>query len=408
MTPILNLSQIKSARNLLKGVAYNTSLRTSQTFSRLTEQEIYFKCENLQRTGSFKIRGALNFIHHLSAQAKARGVAAASAGNHAQGVALAAAGAKTNATIVMPLRASLAKITATKGYGARVILYGETFDEAKARAKELAQDKGLTFIPAFDHPRVIAGQGTIALEILEALPDCRAIIVPVGGGGLIAGIAYAAKHVNPKVKILGVQAQGAAAVVESLKKGKVVSLSAAATLADGIAVKTPGKITFPLISKYVDEVVTVDDEEIASAILLLLERSKMLVEGAGAAGVAALMYNKFKLAPRQKTAVLISGGNIDINILSRIVEKGLVKSGRYLRLQMPLVDRPGALKELLEIIARAQANILSIYHDRLDPTLPIERVEVIITVEVRDHEHGSSLIKNLEGRGYEVRRALSL
>lgn len=408
MNKTLNLAMIKNARRVLKDAAYNTSLRTSQTFSRLTGQEIYFKCENLQRTGSFKVRGATNFIHHLSAKEKVRGVVAASAGNHAQGVALAASLAKTPATIVMPLRATIAKVMATKSYGAKVILHGETFDEAKLRAKQIAREKGLTFIPAFDHAEVIAGQGTIALEILEALPDCQAIVVPIGGGGLIAGIAYAAKHLNPKIKILGVQARGVAVVVESLKRGKVVALPSAATLADGIAVKTPGKITFPLIQKYVDEAVTVDDEEIASAILLLLERSKMLAEGAGAAAVAALMYNKFNLPPGRKVAVVVSGGNIDINILSRIVEKGLVKSGRYLRLQMPLVDRPGALKELLGIIAQTQANILTIHHDRLDPTLPLERVEVIITVEVRDHQHGSQLIQSLEHKGYEVRRALSL
>ncbi len=398
----VTLLGIKAARELLAGVVHKTPLHFSHTFSRMTGSEVYLKCENLQRSGSFKLRGAYVKIAKLTVKEKRKGVVAASAGNHAQGVALAAARAGIRATVVMPRHAPITKVMATKGYGARVILWGETYDDAKARALHLHRKTGATYIPAFDDYDVIAGQGTVGLEILEELPDCDALVVPIGGGGLVSGVALGAKESRPEIKVYGVQAKGAASLPLSLEKGRLVSLDRVETIADGIAVKKPGQLTFPLIQRYVDGIATVDDDEIASTILLLLERSKLLVEGAGAVGLAALLNGKLSLSGK-KVVVVLSGGNIDIPLLSRILEKGLAKAGRYLRLEVPLQDRPGALKEFLAVVARAEANVISVEHDRLDPRMPINRVEVYLTVETRDTSHGEELLEALREKGYEVR-----
>ncbi len=397
-------ARFRAAARALAGVAHTTPVLPSQTFSRMAGCRVGLKCENLQRAGSFKVRGAAVRMGALAPRQRAKGVVAASAGNHAQGVALAAARAGIRATVVMPLHTPIAKAAATEGYGARVILHGETFDDALARARELEASTGATLIPAFDDPLVILGQGTLGLEILHQVPACDAIVAPVGGGGLIAGIALAARLLRPRVRIYGVQAVGAAAFARSLARGRILGLDAARTIADGIAVRRPGDVTFPIVQREVEDVVTVDDEEIAAALVLLLERAKLVAEGAGAAALAALLYGKLPLAGKTVVAV-ISGGNIDSNILSRLLDKGLAKAGRYLALEVPLADRPGALRDLLAVVAGEQANVISVNHDRLDPRVAVDRVEVALTVEVRDRAHGHRLLEALAARGYRARRA---
>ncbi len=396
-------ARFRAAARLLTGVAHVTPALPSQTLSRMAGCRVTLKCENLQRAGSFKVRGATVRLRALTRRERTAGVVAASAGNHAQGVALAAARAAVRATVVMPLHTPIAKVAATEGYGARVILEGETFDDALASARRMAGRSGAVLIPAFDDPLVILGQGTVGLEILAQVPACDAIVVPVGGGGLIAGIALAARRVRPGVRVYGVQAAGAGAFARSLRRGRILGVQAARTIADGIAVRRPGALTFPIVQREVEDVVTVDDEEIAAALVLLLERAKLVAEGAGAAPLAALLYGKLPL--RGKTVVaVVSGGNIDSNILSRILDKGLAKAGRYLALEVPIADRPGALRDLLAAVAEEQANVVSVSHDRLDPRVAVDRVEVALTVEVRDRGHGARLLKALAGRGYRARR----
>jgi threonine dehydratase len=397
-------ARFRAAARALAGVAHTTPLLPSRTFSRMAGCRVALKCENLQRAGSFKVRGAAVRMRALTPRERARGVVAASAGNHAQGVALAAARAGIRATVVMPLHTPIAKVAATEGYGARVILHGESFDDALARAREVAAGTGATLIPAFDDPLVILGQGTAGLEILAQAPACDAIVVPVGGGGLIAGIALAVRRVRPRVRVYGVQAAGAAAFARSLARRRIVGLGTPRTIADGIAVRRPGEVTFPIVQHEVEDVVTVDDEEIAAALVLLLERAKLVAEGAGAAALAALLYGRLPLAGKAVVAV-VSGGNIDSNILSRLLDKGLAKAGRYLALEVPLADRPGALRDLLAVVAGEQANVISVSHDRLDPRVAVDRVEVALTVEVRDRAHGHRLLRGLAARGYRVRRA---
>lgn len=398
----VGLSDVEQARDALLGIVHRTSLDLSRTFSELTYNEIHLKMENLQKTGSFKIRGAYNKIHHLSSEEKRRGVIAASAGNHAQGVAYAASRAGLRATIVMPETAPLSKIMATRGYGAEVILAGQVYDEAFRRAQELQQIHGATFIHAFDDEKVIAGQGTIGLEILQDLPDVSTIVAPIGGGGLIAGIAVAIKTLAPHVRIIGVQASGAPAMYLSKQAEHLVTTKDAVTVADGIAVKVPGSITYEIIQQYVDDIVTVEDEEIAGTILMLLERSKVTVEGAGAVSLAAILHGKIPGRGR-KIAAVISGGNIDVNVISRIIERGLTKTGRRIRLSMPITDRPGTLKKLVTTIAELQANVISIHHDRIASDVPLGQAEVILSLETKDQKHTEELLAALNDQGYVVK-----
>lgn len=398
---MVEIQQIWQARENLAGVIHQTNLDLSFTFSELSGNKVYLKTENLQKTGSFKIRGAYNKIASLGSQEKGKGVIAASAGNHAQGVAFGATKAGIPSTIVMPEGAPLSKVIATQGYGANVILHGGVYDDAYNKALELQKETGAVFVHAFDDPEVIAGQGTIGLEILDELPDVDAIFVPIGGGGLISGIAVAVKSLKPSVKIIGVEAEGAACVLASRQTGQRETLTSALTIADGIAVKCPGALTYDLIQKYVDDVVTVSDEEIASTILLLLERAKLVAEGSGAAALAALVYRK-NLLKNQKAAVLISGGNIDVNFMSRIIEKGLVKTGRNVKLATAMLDKPGNLQHFLSIIAENKANVISIFHDRLDPNLPLNTAQVQVVLETQSTEHIEQLTANFKKQGYDV------
>jgi len=391
---------IERAAFLLKGVAHHTPLDRSVTFSEMAGLPVYLKLENLQKTGSFKIRGAYNKIAGLSAEEKRCGVIAASAGNHAQGVAYAASRAGIKATIVMPETAPLAKVSATKSYGAEVVLAGAGYDDAFTKAKEIQLFQGMTFVHAFNDSAVMAGQGTIALEILKDLPEVASIIVPVGGGGLIAGIAAAVKERAPHIRIFGVQAAGAPAASLSKHKGQRVITATAVTIADGIAVKEPGDETYPYIEKWVDDIVTVDDEAIASAILMLLERAKLVVEGAGAVGLAAVIQQKLPLCG--PTAVLISGGNIDVNFISRIIERGLVKAGRRAVLITSVVDRPGALQRLLGIIANSGGNVIHISHNRVDHQVPLGQAEVQVSIETRNTAHTEEILAVMRREGYEV------
>lgn len=396
----VTLQQILEARQRLAGVSRRTPLDQSETFSVMTGCQVFFKLENLQKTGSFKLRGAYNKIAALGREA-ANGVVAASAGNHAQGVAFAASRAGIPATIVMPEGAPITKVQATEAYGAKVVLKGQVYDEAFAAAEEIQRQSGAVFVHAFDDPLVIAGQGTVGLELLEELPDVEAVLVPIGGGGLISGVGCAIKEQKPNVQIIGVQAAAAPSMLEACRTGKVQELKSAYTIADGIAVRRPGQLTFDMVRKYVDQIVTVDDEEIAWSILMLLERSKLVVEGAGAVGLAALLYKKCGLAGK-KVAIVLSGGNIDVNVVSIIIERGLVKAGRYLRLRTVITDKPGSLQRLVGCLAQSGANIISIVHDRIKPNVPLKQAEVEISLETRNHQHIEQIVETMHKMGYGV------
>lgn len=399
MVESLTLDMVKVARQRIAGVAHMTPLDYSHTFSSLTGNNVFLKLENTQKTGSFKIRGACNKVMSLQDDERARGVIAASAGNHAQGVAYAAARAGLECTIVMPQGAPVSKIMATQGYGAQVILSGVDYDEAYNRALELQAGSGATFIHGFDDVEIMAGQGTIALELFEQLPDLEAVLVPVGGGGLIAGISLAIKNLKPAVKVIGVQAMGAAAMYRSYRESSLIESSNTSTFADGIAIRRPGGLAFDIIRRCVDDIVTVDEEEIAGAILMLLERAKLLVEGAGAVGLASLIYRKTSLMG-VNAAVVLSGGNIDVNILSIIIERGLAKWGRYVRLRTTLTDRPGSLQKLLAVVAGTNANVISINHDRIRPGIPLKQAEVQLELETKNQEHIHEIMVTLKRRGY--------
>lgn len=399
----ITLADIYAARECLKGVIHRTDLVPNTTLSEITGSDVYLKLENLQKTGSFKIRGAFNKICNLSSVEKQAGVIASSAGNHAQGVALAASTYGIRSTIVMPTCAPLAKITATKSYGAEVILHGSVYDDAYAKAMEIQKETGATFIHPFDDPYVIAGQGTIALEILDELPNVDAILIPIGGGGIVAGIAIAAKAIKPSVKIIGVEPANAASMKESSQAGSIITLSSASTIADGIAVKTPGALTYDIVREYVDEFVTVEEDEIANAILVLMERCKLIAEGAGAAPVAALLNGKVNL-PGQKLAAVISGGNIDVNMLSRIVDKGLAKAGRKTELTTIIPDKPGQLQGLLKTIGDLSANVVEVHHNRIHSEVELGSARVDLVLETQDSEHLTSIIDELIKKGYCVHR----
>ncbi|GER84671.1 MAG: threonine ammonia-lyase [Thermogemmatispora sp.] len=403
----VTIADIWEAYKLLKPLLHHTPLTPSRTLREMTGAEVYLKAENMQRSGSFKVRGASFKLSRLSEQDYQRGVIAASAGNHAQGVAIAAAQHKIPCTIVMPETAPLAKVMATQGYGAEVVLHGFTYDDAYQRCLELREQTGATFIHAFDDPDIIAGQGTLGLEMLSDLPDADAILVPIGGGGLIAGIAIAARALRPNITIIGVQAAGAPSCRSSLDAGKPLELPAITTVADGIAVKRPGELTFSVIQRLVDDVVLVDDEAIISAVLFLMERCKMLVEGAGAAGVAALLSGTVKL-PGKKVLVPLTGGNIDINLVGRFIEHGLAAAGRYFVIHTRLEDRPGELMRFLGIIADMRINVIDVRHQRISSHLPIMQREETLTLETRDRAQCEQLLERLRAAGYVVEEAQSL
>ncbi len=398
------LEDIKLARKRLQGITQETPLDASATFSALTSNQIYLKLENLQKTGSFKLRGAFNKIANLSEEERNRGVIAASAGNHAQGVAYAARYHGAPCTIVMPESASLAKVAATQGYGAKVVLHGSTYDEAYAHALELKDKYSLTYVHAFDDPYIVAGQGTIGLEILEQMPNVNAILVPMGGGGLAGGIAIAVKSLRPDVKIYGIEASASACFRYSLDVGHLEGVIPTPTIADGIAVGKPGQLTYNLALQYIDDVITVEEEEISRAMVLLMERSKLVVEGSGAATLAAVLYKKIP-DNLGNVVLVLSGGNVDVTVLSRIIEHGLIESGRYLRLAVTVSDRPGALRSILDIFAALGANVLTVSHRRLGSKILLGQTEIEIDLETKDHNHIETIYKTLRSKGYEpIRR----
>lgn len=396
---MLTLDKIYHAAFVLKKVARKTDLIRATKLSK--QCELYLKTENLQETGSFKLRGAYYKISQLTEEEKSRGIIACSAGNHAQGVAMAATQSGIQSLICMPDGAPISKVEATKQLGAEVRLVKGAYDDAYATALQLQEDTGATFIHPFDDDEVIAGQGTIGLEILDELENPDAVVVPIGGGGLISGVAYAIKHLNPNVKIYGVQAAGAASMVKSQQEGTPITLDQAETFADGIAVKHPGDITYQLVEQYVDEIVTVSEDEIAAAILALIEKQKVIAEGAGAVSVAAVLFHKLPVEGK-KVVCIVSGGNIDVNILSRVITRGLLTSGRNVSLTIALTDKPGQLQEVSEIIARCGGNVVSVHHDRSDANMTITSCFLKLGLETRDHAQIVQIQKELTQAGFHL------
>ena len=396
---MLTIDRIQHAAEVLKSVVRRTDLIRAARIN--PDSEIYLKTENLQVTGSFKVRGAYYKISQLTDEEKARGVIACSAGNHAQGVALGATKNGIKSLICLPAGAPISKIEATKRLGAEVCLVNGVYDDAYQKALELKEKHGYTFVHPFDDESVIAGQGTIALEIIEQLPDIEAVIVPVGGGGLISGVAFTLKTLRPDIKVYGVQAAGAPSMVTSLEEKHIVRLPSVSTLADGIAVKEPGVNTFEYCSRYVDKIVTITEDEISTAILALIEQHKLIAEGAGAIAVAAAMYNKVPIRGK-KTVCLVSGGNIDVPILSRVVKRGLIAEGRSCTLTVELSDKPGQLVGLLDIIASQGANVISVNHERSGSNIDIHGSYVKVQLETRNHEHIQLLKNAIIEKGYKL------
>jgi threonine dehydratase len=403
--PSISLADVVAARERVRGSIYCSPCPHSQMLSALTGQQVYLKLENLQMTGSFKERGALNRIALLTSEQAARGVVAASAGNHAQGVAYHATKRGIRALIVMPLATPLVKVTATRGFGAEVLLYGANYDEACEEATRLCAAEGMTFIHPFDDAVVMAGQGTIGLELLEQVPQLEAVVVPIGGGGLIGGIACAIKESRPEIRVIGVQTSRLPSMLAARAAGRPVTVEPATTIADGIAVRRAGDVTLPMVERYVDEIVTVDEDEIASAILVLLEREKTLAEGAGATALAALLQKKTSLNGAH-TAVMVCGGNIDVTLLSRIIERGLVQDGRMIRLRIHLLDKPGALAELTLLIAKYRANIVDTLYNRAYYGVNLGDTTIDITMETRGREQVEELLAALTAEGYKHDRVL--
>ena len=405
----IGLEEIYAARERLRGSIYYSPCPRSEMLSKITGQHIYLKLENLQMTGSFKERGALNRIAMLTPEQAKRGVIAASAGNHAQGVAYHATARGIHALIVMPLATPLVKVTATRNFGAEVLLHGANYDEACEEATRLAAQQNLTFIHPFDDAAVMAGQGTIGLELLEQIPELEAVVVPIGGGGLIGGIACAIKQSKPSVRVIGVQTSRLPSMAVAVEQGNPVTIDPATTIADGIAVRRAGDVNFPVVQQYVDEIVTVDEDEIAASILVLLEREKTLAEGAGAAALAALLQKKTSLSGRAlpaHTAVLVCGGNIDVTLLARIIERGLVQDGRLIRLRIHLLDKPGALAELTQLIAGYRANIVDTLYNRAYYGVNLGDTAIDITLETRGREQVDELLEALGAGGYKFSRVL--
>ena len=403
----ITLVDIQAARERLRDSIYYSPCPHSQMLSALTGREIFLKLENLQMTGSFKERGALNRIALLTPEQASLGVIAASAGNHAQGVAHHATKRGIRSLIVMPQQTPLVKVTATRHFGAEVVLHGANYDEAFAEAMRLRELKGMNFIHAFDDAAVMAGQGTIGLELLEQVKDLDAVVVPIGGGGLAGGIACAIKESRPEIRVIGVQTARLPSMAAAVAHRGPVTLEPATTIADGIAVRRAGEVTFPVVDRYVDEIVTVDEDEIASAILVLLEREKTLAEGAGATALAALLQQRTTLIPEvARTAVLVCGGNIDVTLLSRIIERGLVQDGRLIRLRIHLLDKPGALAELTRLIASHRANIVDTLHNRAYYGVNLGDTVIDITMETRGREQVAELLTALSAEGYKHSRVL--
>ena len=396
---MLTLDKIYKASHVLRSVIRKTDLIHAPLVN--PDSEIYLKTENLQITGSFKVRGAYYMMSQLTEEEKARGVIACSAGNHAQGVALAAAKNHIKSLICLPDGAPISKVEATKSYGAEVCMVNGVYDDAYKKALELKEEKNYTFVHPFDNEDVIAGQGTIGLEILEQMPDVEAVIVPIGGGGLISGVAFAIKNLNPNIKVYGVQASGAPSMRNSIRDGKIECLDHVSTIADGIAVKEPGEHTFQYVSQYVDEIVTVTYDEISAAILALIERQKLIAEGAGAASVAAAMFNKVPIQGK-KTVCLVSGGNIDVTILSRVIKRGLIKSGRTCQLNIALIDKPGQLKGVSQIIADLGGNVISVHHERANEGEDVNGCYLRVELETRNYEHIAQIRKALTDAGYSI------
>lgn len=393
---------IERAREVIRSSVLMTPLLHSQTFSTMTGANVYLKPENLQKAGSFKVRGATYKISRLSEAERVRGVIATSMGNHAQAVAIAARSLGVSATIVMPEQAPLVKVMATQGYGASVILHGATFEDAYIHARTLQAQTGATFIHSFDDPDLIAGQGTLGLEILEQVPNVDAIIVPVGGGGLISGIALAVKVLHPEVQVIGVQAAGADAVKRSLEADRIVTLHELNTIADGIRINSPGHLPFAILRSYLDRIVAVDDKEITSALLLLLERCKLQVEGAGSVGLAALLHPGLLDLAGKNVVIVLSGGNIDINLLGGLIEHGLVAQGRIATLRTLLDDRPGELKRLLALIADLDINVREMTYYRTLQPAPYQQNEVTLMLETRNHDHLEQLLLLLRKHAYDA------
>jgi threonine dehydratase len=402
----ISLEDVLAARERLRGQVYYSPCARSEMLSKLTGQQVYLKLENLQMTGSFKERGALNRLSLLSKEEAARGVVAASAGNHAQGVAYHATRLGVRSIIVMPLATPLVKVTATKEFGAEVILHGANYDEAYAEATRLCESEGMVFLHPFDDAAVMAGQGTIALEMMEQISGLEAVIVPIGGGGLISGIACAIKETNPKIRVIGVQTARLPSMKSALAAGGPVTIDAGTTIADGIAVRRAGTLTYPMVERYVDEIVTVDEDEIASAILVLLEREKSLAEGAGAVALAALLQGKTSLSSLRNvtTGVLVCGGNIDVTLLARIIERGLVQDGRMILLRIHLLDKPGALSELTKLIAAHRVNIVNTLYNRAYYGVNLGDTAIDITMETRGREQVAELLAALTEAGYRHSR----
>jgi threonine dehydratase len=399
----VSLAAVQQARERIREFIYNSPCRHSVELSQMTGQATFLKLDNVQRTGAFKERGALNKILTLSEDEKRRGVVAASAGNHAQAVAYHACARGINAQIVMPLMTPLVKVAATKGFGAEVVLHGANYDEAYSFALESCARQGMTFLHPFDDAEVINGQGSIALELLEQVPDLEAVVVPIGGGGLISGVACAIKESNPKIRVIGVQTERLPSMLRATEAGHPVTIPASATVADGIAVRRAGDVTLPLVQRYVDEIVTVDEEEIANAILVLLEKEKTLAEGAGAVAIASLLQHKTSL-DGQKTAALVCGGNIDVSLLAKIIERGLAKDGRRMRLRIHLTDRPGALHQLTKIIADLRANIVETQYDRTYYGVNLGDTAIDLSMETRGPEHIQQILDALTAAEYKHER----
>ncbi|KAF0845168.1 threonine ammonia-lyase [Nocardia caishijiensis] len=401
----VEFGQVAAAARVVGAVVRRTPVVGSRVLSERAGVPVWLKCENLQRTGSFKPRGAYYRIANLSEAERARGVVAASAGNHAQGVAWSAAELGITSTVFMPIGASLPKLVATRAYGAEVHQVGETIDEVLVAAKQFAERTGATLIHPFDHPDIVAGQASVALEILEQVPDVRTVVVPTGGGGLLAGVAIALNHRTPQVGVVGVQAADAAAWPDSLRAGTPVRASRMSTMADGIAVGMPGAVPFDHVSKLVSRIVTVDEESLSKALLLCLERAKLIVEPAGAAGVAALLGTELRDLPGP-IVVILSGGNIDPLLLTRVINHGLSAAGRYLAMRVTISDRPGALSALLGVVGRAGASVVDVVHSRTGTWLAVDEVEVSLTVEMRGPAHRDDVLDALREAGFRVRAEL--
>ncbi|MDB2261946.1 threonine ammonia-lyase [Halorubrum ezzemoulense] len=399
---MLSLADIREARERVSGVARHTPLERSRSFSEMSGADLHLKLENFQRTGAFKIRGAMNRIQTLSEAEREAGVVTASAGNHAQGVALAASRVGVDATVVMPKFAPVSKVKATRGYGASVRLEGVDYDEAQAYAHRLEREEDRTYVHAFDDPVVMAGQGTLGLEIVDDCPDLDTVVVPIGGGGLISGVAVAIKEQLPDVRVVGVQAEGAASAAKSLEAGEVTEIDSVDTIADGIATRSVGEETLEVMAEYVDEVVTVDDREIALALTLLLERAKTLVEGAGAVALAAVLSEAFEYDDGETVVAALCGGNIDLNRLGTVVRRGLVQMGRYLKITIDLKDRPGELERVSSIVARTGANVYAVHHDRTSRDVAVNAAELELELETDDAEHAADMVDALEAEGYDV------